>query len=182
LKSPAILLECGSGARHEAPLDRTFILILPSSLSGEIVLQELQKGDLKYLSLFLRFWFPVLAYITLIFAVSSVSDLPTKNLFPHMDKAAHLAEYGLLGLLVGRTFRYAGPPFVTKFWFGLAIIATMAVGLLDEAYQSTVPGRFCSRWDFTADMIGAVAGLVVLVQGVRLWNLVVTPPAAGGGS
>jgi len=145
-------------------------------------LRELQKGDLKYLSLFLKFWFPVLAYITLIFAVSSVSNLPTENLFPHMDKAAHLAEYGLLGLLVGRMFRNAGPPFVTKFWFGLAIIATMAVGMLDEAYQTTVPGRFCSRWDFTADMIGAVSGLIVLVQGGKLWNWITRRPAAGGGS
>jgi VanZ family protein len=145
-------------------------------------LQELQKGDLKYLSLFLRFWFPVLAYVTLIFGVSSVSDLPTKNLFPYMDKVAHLVEYGVLGLLVGRMFRHAGPPFVTKFWFGLAIIATMAVGLLDEAYQSTVPGRFCSRWDFTADMIGALGGLVVLTQGGRLWSRLARRPAAGGGS
>jgi VanZ family protein len=143
---------------------------LPSSFSGEIVLRELEKGDLKYLSLFLRFWLPVLGYITLIFALSSVSDLPGPKLFPHMDKAAHLAEYGILGLLVGRAFRSASPPFVTRFWFGLAIIATISVGMLDEAFQSTVPGRESSRMDFTADMIGAVAGLVALLQGSRLWE------------
>jgi hypothetical protein len=167
------------GARPEAAPDRTLVLILPSALSGEIVLQELQKGDLKYLSLFLRFWLPVLAYITLIFAVSSVSFLPTENLFPHMDKIAHLGEYGILGLLVGRMFRRAGPPFVTKFWFGLAIIATMAVGLLDEGYQSTVPGRVCSRWDFTADVTGSLGGLIVLVQGGRLWDWITRRPSAG---
>jgi VanZ family protein len=133
-------------------------------------LRELEKGDLKYLSLFLRFWLPVLGYITLIFAVSSVSDLPGPKLFPHMDKVAHLVEYGILGFLVGRTFRNAGPRFVTKFWFGLAIIATIAVGLLDEAFQSTVPGRESSRFDFTADMIGAAVGLAALIQGERLWK------------
>ncbi len=142
-------------------------------------MQELQKGDLKYLSLFLRFWLPVLAYITLIFAVSSVSYLPTENLFPYMDKVAHLAEYGILGLLIGRMFRYGGPPFVSKFWFGLAIIAAIAVGLLDEGYQSTVPGRVCSRWDFTADMAGSLGGLIVLVQAARLWSWIARRPAAG---
>ncbi|MBN1504555.1 MAG: VanZ family protein [Candidatus Eisenbacteria bacterium] len=145
-------------------------------------MRELETGDLKYLSLFLRFWFPVLGYITLIFALSSLSDLPTQKLFPHMDKAAHLAEYGVLGLLVGRAFRRASPHFVTKFWFGLAIIATMAVGLLDEAFQSTVPGRESSRTDFTADAIGAMAGLAVLLLGDRLWNRGVGRTAAGGES
>ena len=145
-------------------------------------MRELETADLKYLSLFLRFWLPVLAYITLIFALSSVSDLPGQKLFPHMDKAAHLAEYGLLGLLIGRAFRSAGPPFVTKFWFGLAIIATVAVGMFDEAFQSTVPGRDSSRMDFTADMVGAVGGLVVLVLGGRLWNRGLKRPAAGGES
>ncbi len=143
-------------------------------------MRELEKGDLKYLSLFLRFWLPVLGFITLIFAMSSVSDLPTENLFPHMDKVAHLAEYGILGLLTGRALRSASPPFVTKFWFGLAIIATIAVGMLDEAFQSTVPGRHSSRMDFTADMIGAVAGIVALVQGSRLWQKVLRRPAGGG--
>jgi VanZ family protein len=133
-------------------------------------LRELEKADLTFLSLFLRFWLPVLAYITLIFSLSSLSDLPGEKLFPHMDKIAHFAEYGILGFLVGRAFRGAAPRFVTKFWFGLAIIGTIAVGVLDETFQSTVPRRVSSRYDFAADMIGAVAGLVALMQSGKPWK------------
>jgi VanZ family protein len=54
--------------------------------------------------------------------------------------------------------------------------------MLDEAFQSTVPGRESSRMDFTADMVGAVAGLFALVQGSRMWERVTRRPAGRGES
>jgi VanZ family protein len=136
--------------------------------SEENRLKELEKGDLRFLSAFLVFWLPVLGYVTLIFAVSSVSNLPGPKFFPYADKAAHLVEYGILGFLVGRALRGAAPHFVTRFWFALAIIAGVAVGMLDEMFQSRVPGRESSLLDFAADVAGTLVGLVVLVKG-RVW-------------
>src|SRR5215468_4669885 len=54
---------------------------------------------------FLRFWFPVLLYITLIFTVSSIPNLRIPN-FPGLsDKLVHACEYGVLGFLMVRALR-----------------------------------------------------------------------------
>jgi len=132
--------------------------------------RELEDSDVRVLSVFLRFWLPVLGYIVLIFAGSSIPNLPNPTHIPYADKAAHFVEYGLLGLIVGRTFRHSGPDFLRKFWFGFAIIAATAVGFCDEWYQSTVPGRERSIYDFLADVIGASSGQIALFQLERKWK------------
>jgi VanZ family protein len=129
----------------------------------------MEEGDVRFLSIFLRLWLPVLGYVTLIFALSSTSDLPGTRLFPHMDKVAHFVEYGILGLLVGRAFRHSGIYFVTRFWLGLAIVAALAVGFLDEWYQSTVPGRERSNFDFLADAAGVLCGQIALLVMEKKW-------------
>lgn len=111
-----------------------------------------------------------MGYVTLIFAVSSVSHLPGPDLFPHVDKVAHFVEYAILGFLIGRAFRRAAPIFIARYWLGLAIIAAVAIGLLDEAFQSTVPGREPSRYDFLADVAGAAAGQLALLRGGKPWK------------
>lgn len=133
-------------------------------------MRELEESDVRFLSIFLRFWLPVLAYITLIFGVSSISDIPGPAHLKHLDKMAHLVEYGILGLLVGRSFRHSGPRFLRNFWFGFAIIAAMAVGFCDEWYQSTVPGRDRSVFDFLSDVVGATFGQLALFLWESKWT------------
>ena len=85
-----------------------------------------------------------------------------------MDKAAHILEYSLLGLLVGRAIRFtmggAGPR-------GLASLVAIAlgalVGLLDELYQAQVPGRMSDAGDWLTD-VAAVGAAVILTQVVRV--------------
>jgi len=114
-------------------------------------------------ALFLFYWLPVLAYVGLIFSGSSVKgqDLPT--LFPYMDKIAHLMEYSLLGLLLGRAIRAS--------WSrGSALMVTLAavglgaaVGCLDEIYQSFVPGRQSDPLDWLTDL-AAITAAVLFAQ------------------
>lgn len=137
---------------------------------GEYYVRELEESDVRFLSIFLRFWLPVLGYITLIFGVSSISNLPGPANIPHLDKVAHFLEYGLLGFLGGRAFRHSGPGFLRKFWFGFAIIAGVAVGFCDEWFQSTVPGRTRSSFDFLADVIGATFGQFALFVVENKWR------------
>lgn len=133
-------------------------------------MRELQGEDVRLLSVFLRFWLPVLGYVTLIFAVSSVSHLPGPRHIPYLDKIAHFVEYGILGMLVGRAFRYSGPDSLRKFWFALAVIAAAAVGFLDEWLQGTVPGRERSGIDLVADVLGIVCGQFALLKVESRWR------------
>jgi VanZ family protein len=137
---------------------------------GDHYVRELEESDVRFLSIFLRFWLPVLGYITLIFCFSAISNLPSPGHIRYVDKVAHFFEYGLLGLLAGRAFRHSGPGFLRKFWFGFAIIAAMAVGFCDEWFQSTVPGRTRSEFDFLADAMGATFGQFSLFWVENKWR------------
>ena len=88
-------------------------------------------------------------------------DLPT--LFPYMDKIAHLMEYSLFGLLLGRAIRATltrGSAFVVTI---AAVGLGAAVGCLDEIYQRFVPGRQSDPLDWLTDL-AAVTAAVVLAQ------------------
>lgn len=80
-----------------------------------------------------------------------------------MDKLAHMLEYSLFGLLVGRAIRFTwtGAGRVVMTFAAVGIGAAM--GLLDELYQSTVPGRTSDPYDWLVDVL-AVAAAVVITQ------------------
>src|SRR5262249_17594797 len=102
------------------------------------------------LNSFLRFWFPVLLYITLIFTISSVPNLRVPN-FPGLsDKLVHACEYGVLGFLMVRALR--GTTMATSLPASLvAVLFGLGVALADELYQAYVPGRQSDPADFAAD-------------------------------
>lgn len=92
-------------------------------------------------------------WLVLIFGLSSVPDLtPPGPSVPGIDKIFHAGEYALLGALWVRAWgvRRRG------FWLGAAL--GLAVGLLDELYQGTVPGREMDALDALADTMGAALG------------------------
>jgi len=113
------------------------------------------------LGTFLRYWLPVLAYVTLIFALSSIANLRPPVDWPNADKLAHATEYTLLGLLLARAFdgaQVAGSRFACLM---LAVILGFATGIGDELYQVHVPGRISSPYDFLADATGIVIGQIL---------------------
>lgn len=110
---------------------------------------------------FLRFWLPVLLYVALIFAASSVANLQPPQVFGSLsDKAAHAAEYGILGFLLVRAIR--GTELLERSVpAGLvALIIGLAIGLSDELYQAHVPGRQSDPFDFLADSLGVAVAVV----------------------
>ena len=89
----------------------------------------------------LRYWFPVIAYVTLIFYLSSLSHpeerLPN-FLFEQLgDKLLHGIEYAVLAVLCYRAFRWAAGPQAGEYAVMLAIIATSLYGLTDELHQAS---------------------------------------------
>lgn len=64
-----------------------------------------------------------------------------------------MLEYALLGFLIHRAFGVNGV------WaFAAAVGIVSAIGGTDEIYQSTVPGRVSSLYDWLADTGGGVLG------------------------
>lgn len=105
---------------------------------------------------FVRAWLPVLAYVVLIFALSSQPGLAPPFRFTNGDKLAHTLEYGGLGFLLVRALRI-GPRAMGPVAGGLAALAIgMAVGAGDELYQRYVPGRESAVLDWVADTGGLV--------------------------
>lgn len=122
--------------------------------------------------LFVRYWLPVIAYIGMIFSLSSIHGSSVPDLFPGVDKLQHLLEYSLFGLLAGRAIRFTLGPTKRRL---AAAIGTMAlggvVGALDELYQRRVPGRSSDVMDWITDL-GAIAVAVLVTQLIHTRPLV----------
>jgi len=107
-----------------------------------------------------RYWLPVLAYVALIFAVSSRPNLKAPLRFRNADKLVHVLEYGGLGVLsaraLGSTSRFHG----ALRGGSMALILGMVVGASDELFQAGVPGRQSSVLDFLADTLGLALALL----------------------
>jgi VanZ family protein len=115
-------------------------------------------------SLFVRYWLPVLAYIGLIFALSSIHGSSIPGFFPNMDKLEHMLEYSLFGLLAGRAIRFTLGGTSRRLFAAVCTIGLGAlVGAMDELYQRRVPGRSSDVVDWIID-IAAVGIAVLLTQ------------------
>lgn len=104
------------------------------------------------------YWSPVVIYASLIFYLSSLShpEVYVPSLLLDLgDKGLHAIEYGLLGILTYRAFRYAGSNWTTSYAVLLAIVASSAYGLTDEIHQAFVPFREADIWDFLTDVLGS---------------------------
>lgn len=118
---------------------------------------------------FLRFWFPVLLYVTLIFTVSSIQNLKVPELPGMSDKLVHACEYGVLGFLVVRALRGTGTVSTSLPAALVAILIGLVVGLADELYQAYVPGRSSDPLDYAVDALGLVisAALFLVLRATR---------------
>ncbi len=113
-------------------------------------------------------WAAVLAWMGLIFLLSSRPDLPTfESGLPGLEQVVgHLTEYGVLAVLLWWALRGVGVRHPTAWALAVATL----YGATDEFHQSWVPGRTMSGIDLMIDLAGASAALLVanLVDGRRL--------------
>ncbi|MBA7564097.1 hypothetical protein ES708_05759 [subsurface metagenome] len=80
---------------------------------------------------------------------SELPELP----FWSFDKLIHMIEFGLLGILVYRAFRYPKP---RQHPYLLTLLITIPYAALDEIHQIFVPGRFSDPFDFVMDTVGII--------------------------
>ena len=101
-------------------------------------------------------WLPPLAYMVLIFVLSSESR-PMPVVTEHVwDKLLHFVEYGVLGWLFYRALRGEGLGWAAA--FVAAALATGGYGASDEWHQSFVPLRDANTRDWLTDVLGGAIG------------------------
>lgn len=104
-------------------------------------------------------WLPALAWMALIFLVSSRSQ-PPGPADPTLDfiwkKSVHVASYAVLAILMRRGL---GPTPHATLW---ALALTLLYAISDEYHQSFVPGRTARATDVLIDMLGATIGLAAM--------------------
>lgn len=98
-------------------------------------------------------------YVGFIFWISSrPRPVPGIELFPWIDKPYHLLEYTPLGSLWVRAIKRTFPWSPWRWIHPLSFLGCLAVGSLDEFYQSFIPEKDPSRWDVVWDVVGSALG------------------------
>jgi VanZ family protein len=107
----------------------------------------------------LTLWAPVLAYMALIFYLSTLSSVPIP---PSVgDKMLHLLGYSVLAGLVLRALTGGLPGRLDAPVALWAFAITIAYGASDEVHQIFVPGRDGSWLDLLADAGGAILATTI---------------------
>lgn len=100
-------------------------------------------------------WLFVILYIAVIFVLSAQPALKFPVGFLFKDKVVHALEYAGLSALVYGAARGSWPGFGAVRRVLLTTLGIGALGVADELFQSTVPGRDSSPFDWLADVVGA---------------------------
>ncbi len=137
-----------------------------------------------------RFWryAPLLVWMLVIF-LASTGELSAPNtsrilrplliwLFPNISeerlmivhffvrKAAHFAEYAILGFLAARAFITSSHESLRRAWFFFALLLVVLYSLSDEYHQSFVASRTGSIYDSLIDIAGGLTALAAFA----LWQ------------
>ncbi len=93
-----------------------------------------------------------LAYMCLIFFLSSESTVPGPVGEFNLATPLHVLEYAILGVLLSAALG------LEKWAVVFAVLIASVYGVSDEFHQSFVPGRSASLMDAVWDSLGAVVG------------------------
>jgi VanZ family protein len=118
---------------------------------------------------FFVYWAPVLVWMAVIFAGSSLTadsvtertrDLSPAFISSHLRLvAAHMAEYAILAVLAYWAFKTIESLSLRALWLALIAFATL-YAISDEVHQAFTPGRAPSVEDVIFDTIGGTVGVI----------------------
>jgi len=112
---------------------------------------------------FLWYHFPLILYAILVIGVSSVRNLRGPHVdFIALDKLAHFVEYALFALLTWRSFSNLSSRLSANTALLLSLLFLAVFALIDEYFQSFIPGRHADAADWATDILGAFLVLALL--------------------
>jgi VanZ family protein len=105
-------------------------------------------------------WSPLVAYLGLIFYLSSRSSVGWAVSYP--DKLLHFLEYGGLALLLARALNGGIRKPIPASRLVLAGALALIYAVSDEFHQAFVPERTSDWRDVVADAVGAATALAIV--------------------
>ncbi len=130
------------------------------------------------------YWLPALAWMSVIFAFSSLPratlqatqlEMPGHQVYWELlGPIAHIVEFAVLAALLYRLLA-SYPGLSGRYVLGGAFALTVLYGLTDELHQYFVPGRNISGVDLGLDTLGALLGLLLVDGIVRIYAMSRTP-------
>jgi len=109
----------------------------------------------------LRYWFPVLVCMAIIFCASSLPGRDIPKIAKFQDIVFHFLAYSIFSFFLSRAIKNANLK-IGK--FKLIVFTALLVtfyGVSDEFHQSFVPGRSVSGFDVFIDSLGGFFGSLV---------------------
>lgn len=121
------------------------------------LLKKIKSNPQRYL------YFPLGAYWIFLFIATSIPTLPMPRMFDAQDKFEHFAAYFIFGVLLALSLAIQNHIFAIKRNFALSsfLIVLIYAGI-DELHQLLIPGRYCDFFDWTADAIGGLLGILII--------------------
>ncbi len=108
------------------------------------------SGRHKYPST-IRIW--LIIWFILIWVLSSLPASEVTSDVQYLDKAVHLSQYFILGILVFLNFRQRFFGSLNK---QLVLAIFLLLAAIDEFYQHFIPNRDVTLWDMMANWAGLV--------------------------
>lgn len=106
-------------------------------------------------------WIPGIAYMALIFYLSSRSSFGMLSYIPISDKLVHFVLYaGLASSLFIGAYKAPLTQYFSPYW--LVFLIAILYGISDEFHQGFVPNRSVDIRDWLADVSGAAFGLIII--------------------
>lgn len=113
---------------------------------------------------YMKFHIGILLYAILIFVQSSIpGDSLPDMVLTISDKVIHFGMYFVFFVLVFISIYHFKNIHSNKFVFFYSFMITILFGAFDEIHQYFVPNRSCDIFDFIADAIGALAGILIIL-------------------
>lgn len=120
-----------------------------------------------------RAWGPVVAWAALIFLLSAQPGLRVSD-DPSVDQpirhVAHVVVYAVLAMVLLRALSWGAARPWTRRHVLLAVLLAVLYGVSDEVHQTYVPQRTGHLVDVGWDLLGAVAGVLVLRLLAGRWS------------
>lgn len=107
----------------------------------------------------MKYFLLSLSWMIVIWIGSSVPGSSLPGDLNYWSYAAHLAEYGILGYLLARSFTSKSRQTPSVKSIIIVIIIGMLYAGIDEWHQSFVPGRSVNVFDWIFDVLGVIFGI-----------------------
>ncbi len=142
-------------------------MCISSHLLSSLFISAVENLNRTFTILFL--WVPLIAYIALIFFLSSLSRIRVASYVP--DYFLHSVEYFVLSILVIRAFNSGLKRKVTGKALVWGAVFSIVYAVSDELHQFFVPERSASAVDLISDAAGVLLGMACIFLAQKLYNV-----------